>query len=36
MVKRWITFELDGTIMQNPFIDYVFPEIHNAIYNIYY
>ena len=32
MANRWITFDLDGTIMQNPFIDYVFPEIHNAIY----
>ena len=31
MVNRWITFDLDGTIMQNPFIDYVFPEIRNAI-----
>jgi putative hydrolase of the HAD superfamily len=25
--KRWITFDLDGTLMQNPFGKWVFPEI---------
>ncbi|WP_042146774.1 HAD family hydrolase [Paucisalibacillus sp. EB02] len=27
MTKKWITFDLDGTLMQNPFQDGVFPEI---------
>lgn len=27
MEKRWITFDLDGTLMQNPFMKWVFPEI---------
>jgi putative hydrolase of the HAD superfamily len=27
MAKKWITFDLDGTLMQNPFGDWVFPEI---------
>lgn len=26
-MKRWITFDLDGTLMQNPFVNHVFPEI---------
>ncbi|MFM1651545.1 HAD family hydrolase [Brevibacillus sp. B_LB10_24] len=26
-MKRWITFDLDGTLMQNPFQEWVFPEI---------
>jgi len=26
-VKKWITFDLDGTLMQNPFGKWVFPEI---------
>ncbi|MFD2044925.1 HAD family hydrolase [Ornithinibacillus salinisoli] len=31
MTKRWITFDLDGTLMQNPFVDWVFPEIISII-----
>lgn len=31
MVSKWITFDLDGTIMQNPFIGHVFPEIQWVI-----
>ncbi|GED71386.1 hypothetical protein BRE01_50880 [Brevibacillus reuszeri] len=27
MSKRWVTFDLDGTLMQNPFGVWVFPEI---------
>lgn len=27
MKKKWITFDLDGTLMQNPFGEWVFPEI---------
>lgn len=28
---KWITFDLDGTLMQNPFVGWVFPEIEAAI-----
>ena len=31
MKKKWITFDLDGTLMQNPFVDHVFPEIERRI-----
>lgn len=31
MSKRWITFDLDGTLMQNPFGAWVFPEIADAV-----
>ncbi|WP_432357261.1 HAD family hydrolase [Sporosarcina sp. UB5] len=31
MKKRWITFDLDGTLMQNPFVGHVFPEIERRI-----
>lgn len=31
MMKKWITFDLDGTLMQNPFVGWVFPEIETAI-----
>jgi putative hydrolase of the HAD superfamily len=31
MKKQWITFDLDGTLMQNPFVDWVFPEIEAQI-----
>jgi putative hydrolase of the HAD superfamily len=31
MEKRWITFDLDGTLMQNPFGRWVFPEIAAAV-----
>ncbi|RDI36469.1 HAD family hydrolase [Falsibacillus pallidus] len=27
MGEKWITFDLDGTLMQNPFVGWVFPEI---------
>ncbi|WP_243458292.1 HAD family hydrolase [Sporosarcina sp. Te-1] len=30
-MKKWITFDLDGTLMQNPFVGYVFPEIEQRI-----
>ncbi|MCG7344197.1 HAD family hydrolase [Sporosarcina sp. ACRSL] len=30
-MKKWITFDLDGTLMQNPFVSYVFPEIERRI-----
>lgn len=30
-MKKWITFDLDGTLMQNPFIDHVFVEIEQTI-----
>lgn len=29
--KRWITFDLDGTVMQNPFAGWVFPEIESIV-----
>ncbi|WP_042455386.1 HAD family hydrolase [Neobacillus dielmonensis] len=31
MDTRWITFDLDGTLMQNPFGNWVFPEIGELI-----
>ncbi|WP_096274251.1 HAD family hydrolase [Paucisalibacillus globulus] len=31
MLKKWITFDLDGTLMQNPFGKWVFPEIVSII-----
>src|SRR5690606_35972955 len=31
IMKKWITFDLDGTLMQNPFIGWVFPEIVETI-----
>ena len=31
MKKKWITFDLDGTLMQNPFVGHVFPEIERRI-----
>jgi len=31
MSKRWVTFDLDGTLMQNPFGAWVFPEIAEVI-----
>lgn len=31
MSKRWVTFDLDGTLMQNPFGAWVFPEIAEAV-----
>ncbi|WP_251552428.1 HAD family hydrolase [Neobacillus muris] len=31
MSKRWITFDLDGTLMQNPFVSWVFPEIRESV-----
>lgn len=31
MSKGWITFDLDGTLMQNPFIEWVFPEIEKIV-----
>ena len=30
-MKKWITFDLDGTLMQNPFVGHVFPEIERRI-----
>lgn len=30
--KRWITFDLDGTLMQNPFGAWVFPEITAVVF----
>ncbi|WP_261381557.1 HAD family hydrolase [Paenibacillus cremeus] len=30
-MKRWITFDLDGTLMQNPFGKWVFPEVKQLI-----
>lgn len=30
-MKRWISFDLDGTLMQNPFMKAVFPEIKTLI-----
>jgi putative hydrolase of the HAD superfamily len=32
-MKKWITFDLDGTLMQNPFRKWVFPEIKELISN---
>jgi len=29
--KKWLTFDLDGTLMQNPFTGWVFPEIVSLI-----
>lgn len=31
MSKRWVTFDLDGTLMQNPFGAWVFPEIAEVV-----
>jgi FMN phosphatase YigB (HAD superfamily) len=31
MMKKWITFDLDGTLMQNPFGKWVFPEVEELI-----
>lgn len=31
MGKRWLSFDLDGTLMQNPFVSAVFPEIYDLI-----
>ncbi|MEJ8548238.1 HAD family hydrolase [Brevibacillus borstelensis] len=31
MKKQWITFDLDGTLMQNPFGKWVFPEINETV-----
>ena len=31
MMRKWITFDLDGTLMQNPFVDHVFPEIKRRV-----
>jgi FMN phosphatase YigB (HAD superfamily) len=31
MRKKWISFDLDGTLMQNPFVGHVFPEIERRI-----
>ncbi|RNB83561.1 HAD family hydrolase [Brevibacillus panacihumi] len=31
MTKQWITFDLDGTLMQNPFGKWVFPEIAQTV-----
>lgn len=33
MGKKWLTFDLDGTLMQNPFVSWVFPEIQSIIQN---
>src|SRR4051794_18709688 len=30
-MKKWITFDLDGTLMQNPFVSHVFPEIERQV-----
>ncbi|NOU93917.1 HAD-IA family hydrolase [Paenibacillus sp. LMG 31456] len=30
-MKRWITFDLDGTLMQNPFGSWIFPEIEGIL-----
>ena len=34
MNEQWISFDLDGTIMQNPFVDWVFPEIDEIVSKI--
>lgn len=31
MKKEWVTFDLDGTLMQNPFGGWVFPEINETV-----
>lgn len=31
MSKKWITFDLDGTLMQNPFVGHVFPELEELL-----
>ena len=31
MSERWISFDLDGTLMQNPFVEWVFPEIDEIV-----
>ncbi|HWO75198.1 MAG TPA: HAD family hydrolase [Bacillus sp. (in: firmicutes)] len=31
MHNLWITFDLDGTLMQNPFVEWVFPEIVTTV-----
>ena len=31
MNECWITFDLDGTLMQNPFVEWVFPEIDEIV-----
>ena len=30
-MKRWITFDLDGTLMQNPFAGWIFPELEEIV-----
>lgn len=30
-MKKWITFDLDGTLMQNPFGEWVFPELNATV-----
>jgi len=30
-MKQWITFDLDGTLMQNPFGSWIFPEIERIL-----
>jgi len=30
-MKRWITFDLDGTLMQNPFGKWIFPEVEALV-----
>lgn len=30
-MNSWITFDLDGTLMQNPFAAWIFPEITNVV-----
>ncbi|MBN2982921.1 HAD family hydrolase [Cohnella algarum] len=30
-MKRWITFDLDGTLMQNPFSGSIFPELEELV-----
>jgi putative hydrolase of the HAD superfamily len=30
-MKKWITFDLDGTLMQNPFGKWVFPELQELV-----
>ncbi|SFM07348.1 Haloacid dehalogenase-like hydrolase [Paenibacillus sp. 1_12] len=32
-MKKWITFDLDGTLMKNPFGEWVFPEVEELISN---
>jgi FMN phosphatase YigB (HAD superfamily) len=33
MMRKWITFDLDGTLMQNPFGKWVLPEIEELVSN---